>query len=216
MSAPHPFLLFDLDGTLSDPLVGIGRSINFALEAFGFPTKPLPELAQYVGPPLDETFSVLTGLTGDLEIRALVARFRECYGEVGYSENVLYPGIAAAIAALADGGVPMGICTTKRGDFADRILRMFELRGAFRFISGGDLGIQKGQQIETLLGSGTIDGRTLMIGDRATDLVAAHRNGLRSAGVLWGYGSRAELEAEAPLYLLEAPEDMLRLPGEGV
>jgi len=87
---------------------------------------------------------------------------------------------------------------------------LFNLDGT---LSDPLVGIQKWQQIEVLLTSGAIDDRTLMIGDRATDLAAAHRNGLRSVGVLWGYGSRAELESEAPLCLLRDPKDLVRLPG---
>lgn len=138
-------LLFDLDGTLSDPLVGIGRSINYALSHFGCAPLELSQLAAYVGPPLDQTFRTLTAATGDDDIHALVAKYRERYAEVGYSENVLYPGIPEALTALAASGIPMGICTSKRADFAEKILEMFGLRKHFRFVSGGEIGVQKWQ-----------------------------------------------------------------------
>ena len=203
MSA-HDLILFDLDGTLSDPLVGIGRSINYALEHFGFAPLELARLAAFVGPPIDETFMQLTGVTSDADVHALVAKYRERYSDVGYSENVLYPDVADAIVRLASAGVPLGICTSKREDFADRILQMFGLRTHFQFVSGGDIGIPKWQQLEALVAAGRVGRTAVMVGDRATDLVAAHRNGLTSAAVLWGYGSEAELAREQPRYVFES------------
>lgn len=210
MSA-HDLVLFDLDGTLSDPLVGIGRSINYALEHFGFAPLDLVRLAQYVGPPIDETFVELTGVSSDADVRALVAKFRERYSDVGYSENVLYPDVADAIEHLADAGVALGVCTSKRKDFADRILQMFGLRAHFRFVSGGDIGIAKWKQMQALLAAGQVGPATVMVGDRASDLIAAHRNGLKSAGVLWGYGSEAELAQERPHYVFRSAAELKQL-----
>lgn len=204
-------LVFDLDGTLSDPLVGIGLSINYALSHFGHTPLALTELAAYVGPPLDQTFRTLTGVTTDGDIHALVAKYRERYAEVGYSENVLYPDIPEALAALAATDIPMGICTSKRVDFAEQILEMFGLRRHFRFVSGGEIGVHKWQQLEVLVAQGLVSTASTMVGDRDVDLIAAHRNGLRSAGVLWGYGSRAELEQEHPRYLLNHPAELVPL-----
>lgn len=204
-------LLFDLDGTISDPLEGIARSVNFALEALGLPGREAQELARFVGPPLDETFRFAAGTDDKEEIARFVAKFRERYGEVGYSENELYPGVAQALESLAARGVPMGVCTSKRGDFAEKILDMFGLRDLFGVVSGGDLGVRKGEQIAALLHEGKVDRRTIMVGDRAVDLVAAHSNGLPSAGVLWGYGDRAELESERPSAILETPAQLARL-----
>jgi phosphoglycolate phosphatase len=212
MSA-HDLILFDLDGTLSDPLVGIGRSINYALEHFGFAPLDLVRLAPYVGPPIDETFTLLTGVSSDADVRALVAKYRERYSDVGYSENVLYPDVADAIAHLADADVPLGICTSKREDFAERILQMFGLRAHFAFVSGGEVGIAKWQQIQALVAAGRVGPATLMVGDRATDLIAAHRNGLLSAGVLWGYGSEAELAQERPHYVFRNAAELKALAG---
>jgi phosphoglycolate phosphatase len=210
MSA-HDLILFDLDGTLSDPLVGIGRSINYALEYFGFAPLDLARLAPYIGPPIDETFVSLTGVSSDCDIQALVAKYRERYSDIGYSENVLYPDVADAIAHLANADVPLGICTSKRADFADRILQMFGLREHFAFVSGGDVGIAKWQQMQALMAAGRVGPNTLMVGDRAIDLIAAHRNGLLSAGVLWGYGSEAELARERPRYVFRSAAELKEL-----
>ncbi len=207
------FLLFDLDGTISDPLEGIGRSINYALESLGYNTHPLSDLAKHVGPPLDESFKAITGSSNDVEISELIAKYRERYAEVGYSENVLYSGIESAINILAEKCIPMAICTSKRQDFANKILYMFRLRNYFQFVSGGDIGISKWQQIELLLSNKAINQQTLMIGDRAVDLTAAHKNRIGSVGVLWGYGSRSELESEHPCYLLAQTSELVNLAG---
>jgi phosphoglycolate phosphatase len=211
--SPHAFILFDLDGTLSDPLEGIGRSINHALAHYGYPQRELRELSVCVGPPLDQSFQTLTGIEAAEQLAGFVAKYRERYGDIGYAENLLYPGIPEALQRFADAGIPMGVCTSKRVDFAERILQMFGLRQHFMVVSGGDIGVHKWQQIEGLLQQGLIPASTVMVGDRAVDLTSAHRNGLSAAGVLWGHGSREELEAESPRYLLSSPAELSKLLG---
>ena len=102
-------LVFDLDGTLSDPAVGIGRSINYALMAFGHPPIDQAEVSQYIGPPLDHSFRLITGSTSALHITQLVSTFRHRYAQVGYCENTLYAGIPEALASLKAKGCLMGV-----------------------------------------------------------------------------------------------------------
>jgi phosphoglycolate phosphatase len=142
-----------------------------------------------------------------------VAKYRERYGEIGYSENILYPGIPELLHSLADAGVALGVCTSKRADFAEKILEMFGLRAYFNFVSGGEIGTHKWQQIQALLEQRVVTESTVMVGDRSVDITAAHRNGLDAAGVLWGHGSRQELEAEQPRYLFSTPAELLVLSG---
>jgi phosphoglycolate phosphatase len=208
MTAPHDLVLLDLDGTLSDPLLGIGRSINHALAHFGYAELELSALAIYIGPPLDQAFRSITGCDSPGELAALIAKYRERYGEIGYAENTLYPGVTEALRDLANAGVPLAVCTSKRADFAEKILELFDLRPYFRFVSGGEVGVHKWQQIEALAKQRHVTPSTVMVGDRAFDLVAAHRNGLHAAGVLWGHGSRAELENERPRYLFSSPAEL--------
>lgn len=206
-----PFLLFDLDGTISDPIVGIWRSINYALEAFGFEPCSIQKISPFIGPPLDETFNSLTqdtSITGEI-----IAKYRERFSEFGFSENKLYPGIRKVITLLSDNKVSLGVCTSKRKDFAIKILHMFDLHDKFEIVSGGDIGIKKYHQIESLLSDNLIDQNTVMIGDRAIDLISAHNNGLKSVGVLWGYGSKNELEAESPTHILSKPSELVKLIG---
>lgn len=211
----QPLLIFDLDGTISDPTVGIGRSINYALATFGHPAVNEHEVSQCIGPPLDAAFRQLARDASDDAILGMVAKFRERYEEVGYAENVVYAGIPEALEHLASHGVPMGVCTSKRVDFAERILTLFQLRTYFMFVSGGDIGVRKDDQLRLLLEQGAAGHCSTMIGDRATDVTAARANGLRSVGVLWGHGSKQELLGAAPDRLLEFPFELRDLPAAG-
>lgn len=204
-------LVFDLDGTISDPAVGIRRSIDFALARFGFPPMPEAAISLHVGPPLDATFRALTSETSPARIAELVAAFRERYGAIGYAENVLYPGIPEAIEQLAQRGVTLAVCTSKRVDFAERILVLFGLRAHFAVVSGGEIGVEKAHQLGELLAARRIGGRSVMIGDRAIDIHAARRNDLRAVGVLWGHGPHVELESAGPERILAAPHELADL-----
>lgn len=208
----YEYLVFDLDGTISDPKDGIVRSFNYALAAYGFDTCDENELATYIGPPLDSTFGILTGSDDAELILSLVTKYRERYAQIGFSENILYDGIPKALAELSStAGVTLGICTSKRADFAEQILDMFGLRHFFSFVSGGDVGIEKWQQLQELRERSVINQNSLMIGDRYIDLSAAHKNELPSAGVLWGHGSLEELQAHAPAHIFSTPDDLLTL-----
>jgi phosphoglycolate phosphatase len=195
-------LIFDLDGTLTDPAEGIGNSLNYALSAFGYAPIALTDVSQFIGPPLDQSFRQLTGATSAAIINGLVVKYRERYADAGYAENRLYPGIPESLAALAAQGRQLGVCTSKRADFAERILEMFGLQERFAFLSGGDVGVHKVDQLGELLRSGTVGAASTMIGDRSVDVLAAKQHGLRSVGVLWGHGSRDELERAGPNLLL--------------
>jgi phosphoglycolate phosphatase len=209
----HDIILFDLDGTLSDPLTGIARSINYALGHFGYEALASDQFAAFVGPPIDQTFREITGLTAAAKLNEFVAKYRERYAEVGYAENVLYPGVRAALANLSDAGRVLAVCTSKRKDFAERILERFALRHFFSFVDGGEVGVHKWQQIEALQSQGKASEASVMIGDRALDLRAAQRNGLWAGGVLWGYGSYTELANERPQYLFSSPTEWSQLLG---
>ena len=208
----YDYLIFDLDGTISDPKIGITQSINYALEQHHFDPLPLDELSRFIGPPLDKTFTEITRRSDAELIASLVSKYRERYGDIGYSENILYDGMKDTLLALYEqSGCKLGICTSKRGDFALRILDMFDLLDLFSFVDGAEIGTEKWQQLENLLNKGVISTRSVMIGDRSNDLHAANYNQLDSAAVLWGYGSRAELEKEKPGYYLHQPQELLKL-----
>ena len=204
-------LVFDLDGTISDNSVGIMRSINYALGAFGYADISEGAVAQYIGPPLDSVFSRITRTDSPDRIRDLVLKFRERYSDVGYAENTMYVGIPEVLQLLASRGIRMGVCTGKRSDFAERILTMFGLLDRFSFVRGGTLGLQKEEQLRGLLIERAIESTSIMIGDRAVDITAARSNGLRSVGVLWGHGSQQELEDAVPDRVMAVPDQLREL-----
>jgi len=210
---PYDLLIFDLDGTLSDPKEGIVRSTNYALAAFGYPALSPEFVDIFIGPPLDDAFRQITGLEDADRLAVLITKYREDYGRRGYAANTLYPGIVPVLKRLAQRGTRLAVCTSKRVDFAEAILQLHRIRDYFEFVDGGDVGIRKWQQLQALLESGVITENSVMIGDRDVDLVAAHHNGLDSAGVLWGYGSRRELLAQKPTHLLDEPTQLVELVG---
>ena len=195
-------LIFDLDGTISDPSLGIGRCANYALQSYGFPEVSVEQVAAAIGPQLDEALCKLCPDADQATLSSFVTKYRELYAEVGYSENTIYPGVPESLKELSAGGVPMGVCTSKRKDFAEKILAMFGVLSHFRFVDGGDIGIKKREQLASLLQSTAIDHAAVMIGDREVDISSAKANGLRSVGVLWGFGSQAELRGQVQMSFL--------------
>ena len=197
-------LIFDLDGTLSDPALGVVRCINFALTSFDQSPRADHEITRHIGPPLEKILALLSDDDDPAYISALAARYRERYAELGFRENTLYPEAKATLAALKSFGFRLGVCTSKLRPNAIKILELFDLTRFFDFISGPVATETKSEQLKDLLQCGTIDSDALMIGDRAIDLQAAHENRLKSAGVLWGYGEREELESEEPAFLFDS------------
>lgn len=204
-------LIFDLDGTISDPFVGISRSINHALESLSYGAVDPERIRPMIGPPLTEIFEHFLGPLAENNMQELVDKYRERYASVGYAENRIYDDIPDIISQLSASGYRMGICTSKRADYAARIVEMFGLSSRFSFVDGGDVGVEKRQQIQSMVANGLSAGSAIMIGDRAVDILAGKSNGVASVGVLWGFGERPELEEAAPDYLLESPGELLNL-----
>jgi len=204
-------LIFDLDGTISDPFEGISKSINFALESHGYETADPERIRPMIGPPLTDIFEFLIGAIPDPDMLKLVDKYRERYASIGYTENIIYEDMPETIAALSASGYTLGVCTSKRADYATDIVDMFGLTIHFDFISGGDVGIHKSEQLERLVANG-VDARTaIMIGDRNFDIDAAKSNDIQSVGVSWGFGDDKELNAAEPDYLVRSPGELLEL-----
>ena len=207
----YEFLVFDLDGTLSDPKEGILHATNYALAAHGYDPVPPDAVEAYIGPPLDFAFQQITGSEDEFHIGALIVKYREFYARTGYAENTLYPGITSLLETLSQAKAKLAVCTSKRVDFAESILKLHRIRHHFTFVDGGDVGIPKYRQLHELIKKGILSEKAVMIGDRDLDLMAARRNSLASAGVLWGYGSRQELTRENPAHLFEEPGQLVEL-----
>lgn len=191
-------LLFDLDGTLTDPGVGITRCLQHALEGLGRPTPPAPDLAWCIGPPLRESLAQLLGSPDASLVERAVALYRERFASVGMFENVVYPGVREGLLELRRGGHRLWVATSKPHVYAREILAHFDLLPMFAGVYGSELSgerTEKASLIRHVLGAERWDEPPCMVGDRRHDVEGAHANGLPAVGVLWGYGGRAELEA---------------------
>lgn len=212
-ASPARTLLFDLDGTLTDNYTGIAASIRHALALLAAPDPTDADLRTCVGPPLRGSFARLLATVDEARIEQAVAHYRERFADVGWKENVAYPGIAEALATLAAGGTTMYVCTAKPETFARRIVEHFGFAPYFRAVYGADFAGRfddKATLMAHLIATeGVSPATSIMIGDRHHDIVAARANGVGAVGVLWGYGSREELAgADA---LLETPENLTGL-----
>ena len=189
-------VLFDLDGTLTDPAEGITNALMHAQRRLGMPVSSREELFVFIGPPLIETFMSEWGLTRAEADEALLY-YREYFGTKGLFENVPYPGIGACLADLQAAGLRLFVATSKPEPLSVRILEHFDLLPYFEAVAGSTMDerrTKKGEVIAYALETYHLDpAETIMVGDRKHDVIGARENGLPCIGVLYGYGSRAEL-----------------------
>ncbi len=212
MSRMH--LFFDLDGTLTDSRPGILKSMRHALTVLGLPVPPDEELIRFIGPPTQDAFRELLGSSdSELNTRA-IAVYRERFARLGMFENSVYPGVIQGLSALAEAGFPMLVVTSKPEVFAEQIIDHFELRKFFGHVYGSELTGERGNKAEliahVLASEGLSSADAWMIGDRLHDIRGAKHNGLRSAGVLWGYGDRNELTQAGADTVFESMPELLR------
>jgi phosphoglycolate phosphatase len=204
-------VLFDLDGTLTDPKIGITTSIQYALAKFDIPVPTQDELTWCIGPPLHAAFRALLG-TGDADAHRAVGYYRERFADVGLFENTLYPGIADVLTAVAAPGRRLFVATSKPHVFADRIIDHFGLRPHFGRVFGSELDgtrVHKTDLLRYALDETSTDPRrAIMIGDREHDMIGAANNGIATVGVLYGYGSREELRAAGAMHLCATPGEI--------
>ena len=180
------YLLFDLDGTLTDPMQGITRSVQYALRHFGIEVEDLTTLCPFIGPPLRDSFREFYGMTSAQADEAS-EKYGEYFSRQGIFENKLYAGIPELLSALQAQGATLAIATSKPDFLAERIARHFGFRDRFTLICGG-----------TAYGP-------------CFDIEGAAAAGVESIGVLWGYGSREELEKASPGYLAADIPELRRL-----
>jgi len=201
---------FDLDGTLTDPAVGIVRCMQHALGAMQCRI-PWPDdaLKRFIGPPLQESFKTLLGTDDPEQTQRAVELYRERFGEVGLYENELFPAIPGVLAQLRESGHRLWVVTSKAHVYADRIVDHFGLRPFFERVYGAELSGERANKADliayVLEREGIAARQACMIGDRKHDIEGARANELASIGVLWGYGSRAELERAGATTIVESP-----------
>lgn len=209
----YRYLLFDLDGTLTDSQEGITKSVDYALRTVaGIRTADRSALTPYIGPPLVDGFMENHHLNHETAVRCKDA-YRSRYEKVGLFENRVYDGIPEALARLQAAGCKLALATSKPEVFAVRILEHFDLSRYFTILCGATMDgrISQKEEVveETLRRLGNPSpAETIMIGDRRHDVLGAKRHGLRCLGVLFGFGSEEELRDAGAYALAATPQAM--------
>lgn len=209
----YKHILFDLDGTLTDSAEGITKCIAYALESKGIHTADLNSLKPLIGPPLKDSFIHTFGFE-ESEAIACVEKYRERFSTIGLYENILFDRIPELLALLKTKGYNIYLATSKPEIFAHKILQHFAINTYFDFAGGSALDDSRPTKTSVIQyvmerAKLTRPQDCLMIGDRKHDLIGARETGMDAVGVLYGYGSQAELEQEDPTYLLATVTDLM-------
>ncbi len=203
-------ILFDLDGTLTDPALGIKNSIRYALNKQNRPILDDKTLDAFIGPPLIDTFMEYCAVNR-AEAESLVADYREYFRSKGMFENKVYPMIPEMLSALKKDGCSLFVATSKPEPFAKTILEHFDLAKYFDFIGGSTLQetrTKKTEVIQYVLETNHLDAaECLMVGDRSYDIEGARNCNMKVAAVLFGYGDEEELKDAD--YIIASPMELL-------
>ncbi len=207
------FVLFDLDGTLTDPYDGISRSVAHALAQMSKPALSIQQLRAFIGPPLQDCFSSL-GLDND-DVALAVELYRERFSELGLYENQVYGGIREALQALVASGTTLALATSKPLPFAERILDHFDLTKFFTAVGGATLDDSRRSKADVIAFAldrlNVCAGDAWMVGDRAQDIIGAKEHGMSSVGVRWGYAEPGELEAAGADVIVSTPGELVQV-----
>jgi phosphoglycolate phosphatase len=211
MTTTHS-VLFDLDGTLIDSKPGIVASSLAALRALGHNPDEAFDVQRFIGTPLEDMMRVLLQSYGDDRVDAAAVAYRQHYGVSGMLGSAPYPGIVNALREMRQVGLRMYLATSKRETFARRILEHLELAsyfdGVYGAVPSGKLDHKPELLAHILSKQNLAAARSLMVGDRRYDIIGAQAVKMRSLGVLWGYGSRDELETAGADQLVESTSDL--------
>ena len=195
------YILFDLDGTLSDPKQGICGSVQYALKSFGIEEPDIDRLKPFIGPPLRDSFMKYYGFTPE-QAEEAVAKYRERFSVTGKYENTLYPGIAPLLHDLVRAGAKLAIASSKPTVYVEDILVHFGIRQYFDIVVGSELDGTRDpkeevvdealRQLDEKYGAKPCE--VVMVGDRCFDVEGAKEGGTRSVAVTYGYAQPGELE----------------------
>ena len=210
----YNYILFDLDGTLTDPGRGITNSVAYALDKFGITIADKTELYKFIGPPLTDSFEKYYGFSSEDAVTA-VEYYREYFKPKGIYENEIYEGVPELLKTLKENGKAVILATSKPELFAKEILKYFGIDVYFDFVAGATLDktrTKKGDVIAYALNSLCITDKEkcLMVGDREQDINGAKQNGIDSLGVLYGYGGMQELTNAKSTYIAETVKDIIK------
>jgi phosphoglycolate phosphatase len=198
---------------LTDPFEGISKCISHALVTLGRKRPLREDLGWCIGPPLKNSLAELLDTVDDRLAEKALAIYRERFGAVGIYENEIYEDIPDVLSELKAQGHQLFVATSKPTVYAERIIENFQLQRFFSHIYGSELDgtrNDKSSLISYILNSESITPpETIMIGDRKHDIIGAKANGVDGVGVLWGYGTREELEVSGASVCIERPQDLI-------
>ncbi len=209
--------IFDLDGTLTDPMIGITTCVQYALAAYGINEPDIRNLTKFIGPPLVTSFMEFYGVDNPTA-QGMLVKYRERFSTIGLYENEIYPGISEMLEQLNRKGHIIAMATSKPIEFAERILEHFNIKQYFHVLAGASMDESRNTKeavLEFALGQlenyRTGDRPPVMVGDRKFDVTAGKMLGTETVGVLYGYGSEEELTAAAPTHLVKTVEELSNL-----
>jgi haloacid dehalogenase superfamily, subfamily IA, variant 1 with third motif having Dx(3-4)D or Dx(3-4)E len=209
------YILFDLDGTLTDSGEGITKSVQYALKSFGILVDDLKELNKFIGPPLKDSFKEYYNFDEDKAQLGLV-KYREYFADKGIYENKLYDGIPELLEVLKKNNKKIVLATSKPEVYARQILQYFKIDKYFDFAAGADFEetrVNKGDVIKYALQEANITdlSKVIMVGDREHDIIGAKENNIKSVGVLYGFGDVIELTQARAEYIVKDTEELLNI-----
>lgn len=211
----YQYILFDLDGTLTDSSEGITKSVQYALDKMGIHEPDLKPLERFIGPPLYDEFRRSYDFD-DAEAKQAIDFYRERFSVVGWKENLLYDGIPELLKALTEAGKTLSTASSKPAFFVDKIVKYFNIEQFFTVVSGatldGSIGT-KTQVVQQALERLNVQDRSqaVLIGDRLHDAEGARACGIDCIGVTFGFGSREELESAGANHVVDRVDELLPL-----
>lgn len=213
MNNNYEYILFDLDGTLTDSGEGITKSVQYALKSFGIFVDNLKDLNKFIGPPLKDSFKRYYNFD-DEKAELGLKKYREYFADKGIYENRLYDGIVEVLEELKKNNKKIILATSKPEIYAKQILEHFKIDHYFTFAAGSDFEetrVNKGEVISYAFKEAKIldSSKVVMIGDREHDIIGAKENNIKCIGVLYGYGDVIELTQARADYIVKSPKELL-------
>ena len=214
----YQYLLFDLDGTLTDSAEGIIKCVQYAAEKMGAELKKAEELRVFVGPPLSESFQNVYGFS-EADTQQAIAYYRERFKPIGMFENAVYPGIPEMLKAMKENGKINLIASSKPQEFVETILEHFDIAKYFDIIVGASMDESRNTK-EAVIEEALLqlkntdrygqysDDKCVMIGDRKYDIHGARYFGLRNIGVSYGFAPVGELEEAGADVIVDTVEEL--------
>ncbi|WP_297426247.1 HAD family hydrolase [Clostridium sp.] len=215
MNNNFEYILFDLDGTLTDSGEGITKSVQYALKSFGIVVDNLKDLNKFIGPPLKDSFKKFYNFD-DEKAELGLKKYREYFADKGIYENSLYDGIVEVLEALKKNNKKIILATSKPEVYAKEILRHFKIDHYFTFAAGADFEetrVNKGDVIRYALNEAGVSdlSKAVMIGDREHDIIGAKENNIKSIGVLYGYGDVIELTQARADQIVKSVDELINI-----